>query len=72
MVGTHRGPFRFFCPYCGAAPTKPCVEIKGRRKGKTCKTHSHRVQAFRKATYGHMDDMKGELLSAFETKRSKH
>jgi len=72
MIGTHRGPFRFTCPYCFASPGRPCVQIKGRHKGKTCKTHGHRIAKFRQATYGHMDDMKSEVSSAFETNRSKH
>jgi hypothetical protein len=72
MVGTRQGKFMFGCPLCGARPGKPCVEPKGRRKGQTCKAHLQRVQRYRKAVYGHLDDVKAIWVNAVETNRSRH
>ena len=67
----HSQKFKFACPYCGAAPWKPCVETRGPKKGKTCKTHTDRWFKYKKATSPKIQ-MKGELLSHYESKRSKH
>ena len=70
MIGTRQGPFHFTCPHCGARPTKPCIEPKGRRKGKTCKTHSQRVNVYRRSKG--LDEVKVVWVNRVESKRSRH
>jgi hypothetical protein len=67
------GPFQFICPLCGARPGKPCMNVKGPKTGRTCKTHGHRVQRFRQAQSlkaGGRDPH--EIPVPFETNRSRH
>jgi hypothetical protein len=70
-IGTHRMPFKFGCPFCFARPGKPCVQTKGRNKGKTCKTHSARWLRYKKAT-APRDQIKAVWSSHYESNRSKH
>jgi len=64
-------PFKFTCPFCHAHPGKPCVEVKGRHRGRTCKTHTARWKAYKKATTPR-DQIVAVWSSHYESNRSKH
>ena len=70
MIGTRQGPFHFACPFCGARPTKSCVNPSGKRKGKTCKTHDQRVARYRRATGNEKEAV--IWTNAVETNRRRH
>ena len=71
MPGMHSEKFKFACPLCHAGPGKPCVEIKGPRKGKTCKAHPARWVKYKRATTP-KDQIKAVWSSHFESNRGKH
>ena len=71
MTGMRSEKFKFACPHCGAGVGKPCVEIKGKRKGKTCKAHSARWMKYKKATSPKIR-VKAVWSSHYESQRSKH
>jgi hypothetical protein len=72
MDGTHRGKFAFTCPVCFSTPGKPCREIKGRDKGKTCKAHWERWKRYKIASDPNKYRVKAVWSSHYESQRSRH
>ena len=71
MTGMRSEKFKFACPLCHAGVGKPCVEIQGPRKGKTCQAHGIRWTKYKRATTPRKQ-VKAVLYSQFESNRGKH